>query len=255
MGRAKRLILLAGIDRRLLEEEAPFLRRLSVEAHFAKRPAAAVPLVAENPYDLLMLGFPMADLQLPAFIAAVRGKDSPCRSAGILLLAEPDALDDARRLLGQGVNRVVPAAGAAEVFEKAVSELANVAPRCGMRTPVRMEVQLGEGRQRILCQTENLSATGMLLRGAAHPGAHGGPARGGPAADPVPDREPVGHGHAPARSAFELTLPDVGGSLSGEAEVVRHTAPKEGVHGFAVRFLSLADEGQKKISAFLDRPR
>jgi len=230
MGRAKRLILLAGIDRRLLEEEAPFLRRLSVEAHFAKRPAAAVPLVAENPYDLLMLGFPMADLQLPAFIAAVRGKDSPCRSAGILLLAEPDALDDARRLLGQGVNRVVPAAGAAEVFEKAVSELANVAPRCGMRTPVRMEVQLGEGRQRILCQTENLSATGMLLRGA--------------------QTFPVG-----STLAFELTLPDVGGSLSGEAEVVRHTAPKEGVHGFAVRFLSLADEGQKKISAFLDRPR
>ena len=230
MGRAKRLILLAGIERSLLEDEAPFLRRLSVEVHFAKRPTAAVPLVAKHPYDLLMLGYPMAELQLPAFIAAVRGKDSPCRSAGVLLLAEPDALDDARRLLGRGVNRVVPAAGAAEVFEKAVSDLANVAPRCGMRTPVRMEVQLGDGRQRILCQTENLSATGMLLRGA--------------------QTYPVG-----ATLAFELTLPDVGGSLSGEADVVRHTAPKEGVYGFAVRFLSLEDDGAAKIAGFVDRPR
>jgi hypothetical protein len=77
----------------------------------------------------------------------------------------------------------------------------------------------------VLCQTENLSATGVLVRG--------------------PQLE-IG-----TVFAFELVFKDHPTPLRGRARVVRHTNPREPVKGFGAHFLSFDGEGRERLAEYL----
>lgn len=80
----------------------------------------------------------------------------------------------------------------------------------------------------ILCQTENFSGTGMLIK--------------------TERRYDVG-----TRLGFEFSLGD-DRPIHGVAEVVRHTLiGRDQVGGIGVRFLSFAGDSQRRFEAFLQR--
>ena len=90
---------------------------------------------------------------------------------------------------------------------------------------VEIEVQLGQGPSRLLYQSQNLSRSGILLRGGRR-------------------LQPGG------RVRFDLALP-TGESVAGQALVVRHTTPQEPIVGTALRFLDLSDEQEARILDFV----
>ena len=101
-----------------------------------------------------------------------------------------------------------------------------VAPRKEARFLARLEIKLGGAKDMILCQTENLSASGMLIK--------------------TERRYDKG-----TRIDFEFSLPDDARPIVGVAEVMRHTmVGRDKVGGIGVRFLSFGGDSQRRFEAY-----
>ncbi len=78
-----------------------------------------------------------------------------------------------------------------------------------------------------MAQTDNVSLSGMLVRGS--------------------QSYPRG-----TRVQFELPLPGQVAPVVGEGDVVRSTAQgRESVRGYAVRFVTFVGDGRKRLAEFL----
>jgi hypothetical protein len=122
---------------------------------------------------------------------------------------------------------VLPLQAPAKLLDEVAMRILGVAPRQSQRLMLRVEVQLDQGRQLVMCQTENVSKVGMLLRSE----------------QPFP----VG-----TKLAFDFTPPGQRGAIRGRAEVVRHSVPDvENVHGVGVKLLDFQADGQAKWEEFI----
>ncbi|MGV8041371.1 MAG: PilZ domain-containing protein [Thermoanaerobaculaceae bacterium] len=224
-------LLLVGPEAPVLKRVVPLLERADFRAHHVQRGDEALALVRERAFDMIIARFPLVGAGLAELVREVRGEASPCRKAGFLLLAEPEYVAEVGGFLGRGVGRIVSLDVAAEKLMDAVAELLAVAPRRSLRALVQVSLSLEHGGGHVLALTHNLSETGLLLSGA---------------------RElPVG-----TRLHFELSLPELGEPIRGEAEVVRHTDPeRERVAGVGARILEFAGNGQQRLRAYLQRQR
>ena len=224
----KRLLLM-GADTPALQRVVPMLLRSDFLVHRVDLANDALRLLGDSRFDLIIARYPLGDLSLAAFVQALRGSLSPSRAAGFLILAEPTHVDDLATFLGRGVNRVVSVDGPSDRLLNAVADLVGVAPRRLVRAVVELELWMRRAAQRLLTLTENVSTSGLLVRGG---------------------REfPVG-----AKVNFELMLPGALAPIEGEAEVVRHTqVGVERLDGIGVAFLSFAGDGEKRLTAFLQR--
>jgi hypothetical protein len=185
-------------------------------------------LVLSTDFDLIIAAFPPpGPPSMGSFLQAVRAEASPCRHSGLLLLADSRSVLRATGFIGRGANRVVSEQDSPEHIASSAADLLKVAPRLPIRVPTRIDVKLFEQPVTNLCQTENLSASGMLLRG---------------------------FGHYPVGTAldFELDLPGDAAPIRGGAEVARITDPsRERLTGFAARFVSFLDEDRSRLEIFL----
>ncbi len=159
---------------------------------------AAFRVAAGERFDALLVSHPLAGAPTGRFLQAVRDRESPCRSSGLVLVAEERLRRDAEGYLGRGANRVL----ALERVEQAISEvlrpLLRVPARAPLRLPVRLQA-LGSGlRRRVVCESVNLSLHGALLR--------------------TPHSLSAG-----TELRFELFLPEIALPVCGEAVVVRRT--------------------------------
>jgi DNA-binding NarL/FixJ family response regulator len=224
----KRLLLL-GAETPALQRVVPMLLRSDFLVHRVDQPGEALRTLAESRFDLVIARYPLAELSLAGLVQSLRGTLSPSRGAGLLVLADPAHVGDIAAFLGRGVNRVVSVDGPSERLLTAVADLVGVAPRRLVRAVVELELWMRRETQRLLTLTENVSVSGMLVRGG---------------------REfPVG-----AKISFELVLPGSLGPIHGEGEVVRHTqVGVERVDGIGVAFLSFAGDGDRRLAMFLDR--
>jgi hypothetical protein len=222
----KRLLLL-GAETPALQRVVPLLLRADFEVHRAERPDEVESLVRDRHFDLIIARHPLAGCSLEALVAAVRAPGSASHSAGLLVLADATSVGPVGALLGRGVNRVVNIDGPSDRLLHAVADLVAVSARVNVRAMVQLELWVRHGATRLLTLTENISSTGMLVRGG---------------------REfPVG-----SRLAFELVLPDLEPVIRGEAEVVRHTdAELEHVDGIGATFATFEDRDHDRLVAFL----
>jgi hypothetical protein len=222
----KRLLLL-GAETPALQRVVPLLLRADFEVHRAERPAEVESLVRDRHFDLIIARHPLAGCSLEALVAAVRAHGSASHNAGLLVLAEATSVGPVGALLGRGVNRVVNIDGPSERLLHAVADLVAVSARVNVRAMVQLELWVRHGATRLLTLTENISSTGMLVRGG---------------------REfPVS-----SRLAFELVLPDLEPVIRGEAEVVRHTEEAlEHVDGIGTTFATFEDRDHDRLVAFL----
>lgn len=185
--------------------------------------------VHQTRYDLVVIGYPVLGVALGRVLTSLRHRRSASLRCGTILVAPPTRLSEAGRFLGRGVNRVLADDELTLTLASTARLLLEVAPRLPVRAPARIMVEIGDRPLRAFCQTENLSRTGMLLRGFGH----------------YPRGTPV---------EFELSIPGEPGPIRGRAEVLRTTdLTTERVEGVGARFLGFQDDDGRRLESYLDR--
>jgi DNA-binding NarL/FixJ family response regulator len=225
----QRSTLVVGLDEETFNEVASVLSAAKFYADYGETAAAALESIAFLPFDAIIIAHPLADMPMADFLAAVRRKDSPCRQAAVVLLARQGTLNEAEEFLGKGANRVLPVEDFAEQLPHVLFRLLEVPPRFAMRATSRLKVQLSWGTTQTICQTENISAHGMLIK--------------------TDHTYPIG-----TQMSFELSMPGDNNPVRGFAVVVRHTMERrERVTGVAVRFSSFDSDDKKRFEGLLAR--
>ena len=176
-------------------------------------------------FDLLVVGFPLTEVRWEELVAEVRGTGSANAQTPILLLAEPDDIAGARRAAADRLTEVASAETAPAELRERVASLLGIAKRAGSRIMVELRAEIGRGTMTRLCQTRDVSESGMLLR----------------TLKPLP----IG-----TRLAVRLTLPDDSRPLEGDVEVVRHS--RDG-RAMGLRFIDLGTEGAGRLRDLVRR--
>ena len=225
----RRNVLVIGVSSEEFGRVAPFLARDTFDVDRFPSGGGALELTAQVAIEILLVRYPLPDMDLGVFLQAVRQPDSRCLSSPILLLAAAEEAREADTYVGRGANRVLRVEDAEQALQQAVSGLLSVAPRKDARFLARMEIKLGGAKDMILCQTENLSSSGMLIR--------------------TDRRYEKG-----TKIDLEFSLPDDPRPIVGVAEVMRHTmAGRDQVGGIGVRFLSFGGDSQRRFETYLQQ--
>jgi CheY-like chemotaxis protein len=229
MAGGTRSVLVVGVDAERFASLAPILKRAKMFAELVPTGARALELAAALPYDAVLVTVPLDDPSLEDWLSRLRADTMASCKAAVLLLVAPGHGDEALALLERGANRVAAADDEPERVQALVSALLGVAPRVCLRAASRLRVQLAGGTSQVLCQTENISATGMLLR--------------------TDQRYPLG-----TLLSFELSLPGEPKPIRGKARVVRHTTlRRERITGVGVSFAEFDGADAGRFAAHIDR--
>ena len=220
-------VLLTGFES---GEEAPLAAELQAAGYEPVVQAwsdEVLGLLSSERFDAIVVRYPLPGAGLGVLLSSVRAKASLSRSAGMLIVAPPDDVLMVRGLVGRGVNRVLPTTVSPDTMSMTLEEIHGVAPRFTLRMPVQLEVKLPSRFLKAYCQTENLSSSGMLLRGFSH--------------------YPSG-----TVFSFEVQIPGQETVIKGRAEITRTTdATRENLEGFAARFLEVEDGGRDALFKIL----
>lgn len=205
------------------------LRAADMDVHRAHWDDTTLELVQSTSFDVIIVGFPVDRDELKRFLAVARAEGSACRRTGLVLLTEPEQKPEALALIGKGANRVVASDRLDSDLLTAVEELLLSAPRLSVRAPARIKL-FAEGRPlRVMAQIENLSMSGMLLRGVT--------------------QFPVG-----TSFEFEISVPGESAPIRGTAEITRATDPQhETIEGIGVRFVSFSGSDRVRLDMYLAR--
>jgi hypothetical protein len=221
-------VLVVGAKKTGLERVAPMLRRADFSVHSVEPSPFLLDLVLSTAFELVIVTYPLDTLPLDDLIDTIRDEGSACHDAGLLLLAEPELLDDAQSVVDLGANRAICCDWSEARLWQAIGDLMEVAPRVFMRVLMHADIEIKNERSRAIFQTVNVSASGVLLQGS----------------DQL----------APGESFdFLFRLPG-GGLVEGSAEVVRRTNPlREGVDGIGSRFTSFRETCEERLQAHIGR--
>jgi CheY-like chemotaxis protein len=228
MGDSRQHVLVVGAKKAGLERVAPMLRRADFSVHSVEPSPFLLDLVLSTEFELVIVTYPLDTLPLDDLIDTIRDEGSACHDAGLLLLAEPELLDDAQSVVDLGANRAICCDWSEARLWQAIGDLTDVAPRVFMRVLMHADIEIKNERSRAIFQTVNMSVSGVLLQGS----------------DELPPGETF---------EFLFRLPG-GGLVEGMAEVVRQTNPlREGVDGIGSRFTSFRENCEERLAAHIGR--
>ena len=143
------------------------------------------------------------------------------------MLATPGNEDEARQLIGQGVNRVMLAVDPPKFIAQQVAALLEIAARMTLRLTTRLLVEVADGSEEALGAVVNMSAAGLLVETDA-------------------DLEPGQH------IILSIDIENQDEPVSAKAEVVRRADPdRDGVMGVGVRFLKFAGDSRERLESIL----
>ena len=229
MRQGTRSVLVVGVETAAFARLAPVLKRAKMFAELVDNGERALELAASLPYDAVVVATTLAGQPIEEWLDRLRAPAIASFKAGVLVLAAPGHEEEGRALLERGANRLAATDDPPERVQTLISALLGVAPRVSLRAASRLKVQLERGTAQVMCQTENISATGMLLR--------------------TDQQYPVG-----TLLQFELSLPGEAKPIRGRGTVVRHTKPRrEPVSGVGVAFAGFDSEDGKRFAAHIDR--
>ncbi len=220
-------LLVIGPEDHLPDSAHEILRRDAIRMHRVQTAAEALILTGNMPYDLLMVAEPLPDLDTATILGSLQSLDWTSAGAPAMVFVSPAAIETAATGLQRFPVRVLSRDTERGEIQQAMAELLGVAVRSSMRMIVNIQVELEEAGTLRCFQSENLSESGMLLRGARS--------------------IPVG---APLRVAFNL--PDETDPITGKAIVVRHTGPGE-AEGIGIRFVDFAESHVLRLRRFVDQ--
>ncbi len=230
MYKNRRNILAIGVSADEFDRVAPFLARDSFEVDRFPSAVGSFEITNEVKFEALLVRFPLPDMELYEFLQAVRQDSSPNLKSSIVLISPQERQQEANAFVGRGANRVVSLEEADGNIQDIISNLLHVAPRKAARFMAKLEIKFDEDddASSVLCQTENISDTGMLVRTARR-------YKGG------------------TKVQFEFNLPDDQRPVRGIAQIMRHTmVGRDKVGGVGVRFISFAGDSQRRFQTYID---
>jgi CheY-like chemotaxis protein len=228
MADTRQHVLVVGAKQAGLERVAPMLRRADFSVHTVEPSPFLHDLVLSTAFELVVVTYPLEDISLDQLLQTIRNEGSACHNAGLLLLAEPDHIDEAQARVDLGANRAICTDWNEARLWRAIGDLLEVAPRVSMRVLIHADVEVTRNRNRAIFQTVNVSKSGALLQGhdSLDPGTN---------------------------FNFLFRLPG-GGLIDGTAEVVRRTnSSREGVEGVGARFADIRAPSFERLVTHLNR--
>jgi CheY-like chemotaxis protein len=224
-------VLVVGLERTIYEKIEPILSRSPLSVDRVPKGESGMMLAERVKFDLLVVRYPLPDMATGSFINQVHNPGATNGATPILVMAEPMRLEEVRGLLPGGEKQAISINEPAKLLQEVACRLLKVAPRIDTRIPVRIEVQIGNPPALVLCQCENLSEGGMLVRSEK--------------------LYPIG-----TRLKLELSLPGERVPVRGDADIVRHTVPDvENVAGLGLRVRSYQGDGAARVRRFLSRKK
>lgn len=220
-------VLVTGADVTNDDELVSVIEAAGFEVHVEPWHSEVPALVESQTFDAIVVHLPLPGVGLGVLLSSIRSKEARCRRSGLVFLAPENTLGAVEKLLGRGVNRVLPNTATAADVLQALEAVQGAAERVSIRLPVQLEVALPAGDSQTMCQTENLSESGMLLKGFQH--------------------YPLG-----TRFSFQLQVPGTDRCLKGVAEVARTTdADREKVEGIGARFIEVEESEWSDLEEIL----
>ncbi len=221
-------IVLTRMDEETFSRAAVALESDEINLHHAPWDDNTLDLVQSTRFDVIIIGFPGPITPLRRFVECVRAPGSACRKSGVILLADPQHIDAAQAFVGVGINRAIPSDNAEELLAASITELASVAPRLALRAPTRVVLKLEQRPLRTFCQTENISESGMLLRGFGH--------------------------YPPGTTIdFEINIPGQSDPIRGTATIARTTnVTLERMEGVGARFEAFMGQDGSRLTEYLN---
>jgi hypothetical protein len=186
-------------------------------------------VIERKRFDLVVVGFPIEEPPMPALLKSMRWKESASRTTPLLVVANREERAAAEEFLNRGVSRVIGRDATDWEIDGVLRELLEVEPRIRYTTLIKLEVPHGRRTEYTMAQLDNLSTSGMLVRG----------------------HEDVQIG---APMPFEMPLSGDPTPIRGLAEVVRPTTrEREGLVGFAARFVRIDGDGAARLHRFVQQ--
>jgi len=226
---AQRSVLLVGLEHGDVEKIREALLPVAVTIVISADGRSALELAPHRPIAGLIVSYPLPDLPMSVFLDSIRRRGSAWQSAALLLVTGAALRTDAEVYVGRGANRVVAIEEAGLVLGDLLERLLATAPRVPIKVPGRIEVRVDNYVRKVLCQTWNLSSTGMLLRGP--------------------------HTYPPTTElGFELFMPGDIEPVRGRGRVVRQTLPpREPMPGIGVAFSSFSNGDENRLMSHINR--
>jgi hypothetical protein len=188
-------------------------------------------VITRAEFDLILALCPGDGSRVRERIEEYRAPSSRSRHSAIVLFADSRSVLEARRLIGRGVNHVVPLYKPQDLWQDTVLSLLDVARRFDLRTAVEVTAELDGSPLTAACLTENVSLSGMLVN-CSHEVTL-----------------PVG-----ATLSFAMAVPGDEVPIRGRACVARTTDPRrERVEGIGARFVSFSESDQSRLRSVLSR--
>lgn len=222
-------VLAVGNGSSKLAAGAPALLRQGLDVDRVSSSETALELARNVRFHLTLLDYSPSGIAVRDLARELVAAGLPDHRTHVVLVAAPDKIEEARTYVGDVVDGVLSADATPEESAQVLHEILGAPPRVGIRVPVRVEVILEEGPSLVFRQTEDLSATGMLVR--------------------TPHALPVG-----TEVSFRLDLPGARSSIEGRAQVIRHVldAGTQTVLATGLRFVSFKGDHDGRLRSFVE---
>ncbi len=225
---SERLTILVTLASEVVFDQIqPLVSRSNVEITRVHSGQHALTLSADSLYDLILVQYPLPDIEFSEFVKSIRGPMSVCVRSPMLILTRDDRLDAVADFLDGDLAQACCIDEAPEQIQMALTELIGVAMRAKARLGVELAARLEQGSIQLFCQTVNVSEAGMLIRTGRF---------------------------LPLKTRVQLTLslPEDSEPIEATGEVLRHTVPGfDPVEGLAIRFLEFSDGGRVRLADFV----
>jgi Tfp pilus assembly protein PilZ len=220
-------VLFIGPERTAHAVFHPLWNELDLERYHCSSAEAALEIVRNGDAPrAILVSYPLWDSSLDDLLFALDRVLKGERPGPIVVLAPAASLFEVAGFEDRGVT-VLAEDKEPEELRSAVRGLLVRVLRAHPRTIVRMAVQVGAGQLLRVCQTEDLSASGMLIR--------------------TSEEFPIGSAVKLEFSVLEDEEP-----IRCQAQVVRYTQPDvEKARGMGVHFQSFEENDRERLEDFL----
>jgi hypothetical protein len=225
----KKKILAIVPQREIYDKLEPVLQRDSLDVNRSANATSSLILATNVCYDLIIAEYPLPDLSIVDFLGILRAPKLPCEKTPILLIADDEHVSGvAKHVEDRESITVLAQSSAAEHLQRELARgLSNVATRKDSRLLVQIETEMDAGSLMRVCQTLNLSESGMLLHTSR--------------LFPV-DTE----------ASISFHLPGDPRTIEGTVKVVRHSDPeREPMAGMGVCFTQIGNMSRDKVRDYV----
>jgi len=225
--RSRGQILVTGVDDPVFNATVNVLSPLGFDVHRAPWDGYLGDHVQITPFDVVIVGLQPIGDTFATFLKALRTRGSACQKSGVVVIVPHPITELAKSHVGKGANKVLTEREVSSKLQDVVSQLVGVAPRLPVTMNARIKIHVEGKPIQSFCQTQNLSASGVLIRGFAH--------------------------YSPGLEIdFELNLPTDTAPLRGKGVISRRTTRRtEGIDGLGIKFTSFQGGDQQRLGEFL----